>query len=137
MDFVALGTVADMVPLLDDNRILVRYGLEQMARTEHVGLRALMEVAGLRKDPSPVTIGFVLGPRLNASGRLSGAALGWELLTTSDPDNAHRIAVELDRLNRERQRAAEEAESDGPTFEPGGYGPPTKDDLDVIPRRDS
>ena len=109
MDFVALGTVADMVPLLDDNRIFVRYGLEQMARTEHVGLRALMDVSGLRKDPTPGTIGFVLGPRLNASGRLSEAAVGWELLTTRDPGNARRIAMDLDQLNRERQRLEQEA----------------------------
>jgi len=112
MDFVALGTVADMVPLLDDNRILVRYGLEQMARTEHVGLRALMDVAGLRKDPTPGTIGFVLGPRLNASGRLSEAAVGWELLTTNDPGNARRIAMDLDQLNRERQRLEQEAHAE-------------------------
>ena len=109
MDLVALGTVADMVPLLDDNRILVSHGLKQLAQTEHVGLRALMEVAGLRKDPTPGTIGFVLGPRLNASGRLAEATAGWELLTTEDESNARRIAQDLDSLNRERQRLELEA----------------------------
>jgi single-stranded-DNA-specific exonuclease len=104
MDLVALGTVADMVPLLDDNRILVSHGLKQLAQTEHIGLRALMDVAGLRKDPTPGTIGFVLGPRLNASGRLAEATAGWELLITEDESNARRIAQDLDTLNRERQR---------------------------------
>lgn len=109
MDLVALGTVADMVPLLQDNRILVRHGLRQLAQTEHVGLRALMEVAGLRKDPTPGTIGFMLGPRLNASGRLAEATAGWELLTTRDASSARRIALDLDVLNRERQRLEAEA----------------------------
>jgi single-stranded-DNA-specific exonuclease len=112
MDLVALGTVADMVPLLDDNRILVSHGLKQLAHTEHVGLRALMDVAGLRKEPTPGTIGFVLGPRLNASGRLAEATAGWELLTTNDASNARRIAQDLDSLNRERQRLEMEAYQD-------------------------
>lgn len=103
-DLVALGTVADMVPLLEDNRILVHHGLQQLAQTEHVGLRALMDVAGLRKFPTPASIGFGLGPRLNASGRLAEASAGWELLITDDAACAERIARDLDALNRERQR---------------------------------
>lgn len=109
IDLVALGTVADMVPLLEDNRILVHHGLRQLAQTGHVGLRALMDVAGLRKQPTPGTIGFVLGPRLNASGRLAEASAGWELLTTDDESQARRIAQDLDTLNRERQRLELEA----------------------------
>ncbi|NJK92939.1 MAG: single-stranded-DNA-specific exonuclease RecJ [Blastochloris sp.] len=104
LDFVALGTVADLVPLEHDNRILVRYGLEQMAATAHVGLRALMQTAGVRGAPSPSTVGYMLGPRLNASGRLAEALSGWKLLTTHDPVEADGIAKELDSLNRERQR---------------------------------
>lgn len=104
LDFVALGTVADLVPLEEDNRILVRYGLEQMASTSHVGLKALMQAAGVRSAPSPSTVGYMLGPRLNASGRLAEALSGWKLLTTFDPQQAETIARELDTLNRERQR---------------------------------
>jgi single-stranded-DNA-specific exonuclease len=104
LDFVALGTVADLVPLEKDNRIMVRYGLEQMAATSHVGLKALMQAAGVRSAPSPSTVGYMLGPRLNASGRLAEALSGWKLLTTFDPLQASGIAKELDALNRERQR---------------------------------
>jgi single-stranded-DNA-specific exonuclease len=104
LDFVALGTVADLVPLEQDNRILVRYGLDQMASTAHVGLKALMQAAGVRSTPSPSTVGYMLGPRLNASGRLAEALSGWKLLTTADPKEAEDISRELDCLNRERQR---------------------------------
>jgi len=104
LDFVALGTVADLVPLQEDNRILVRYGLEQMEATSHVGLRSLMQAAGVRSAPTPATVGYMLGPRLNASGRLAEALSGWKLLTTFDPNQADTIAKELDALNRERQR---------------------------------
>lgn len=104
LDFVALGTVADLVPLHDDNRILVHYGLEQMEATKHVGIKALMLASGVRHAPTPSTVGYMLGPRLNASGRLAEALSGWRLLTTHDPVQAQEIAQELDALNRERQK---------------------------------
>ncbi|MDR1304943.1 MAG: single-stranded-DNA-specific exonuclease RecJ [Verrucomicrobiales bacterium] len=104
LDFVALGTVADLVPLLEDNRILVRHGLTQLAGTPHIGLQALMEVARVRVEPTPATVGFVLGPRLNASGRLAEATAGWELLTTHDTARATDLARNLNVLNNERQR---------------------------------
>ncbi|MFQ3671477.1 MAG: single-stranded-DNA-specific exonuclease RecJ [Verrucomicrobiia bacterium] len=114
LDLVALGTVADLVPLEGDNRILVHQGLKRMTTTSHVGLRELMQTAGLRRAPTPSTLGFVLGPRLNASGRVAEAALGFELLITGDRERAQALARELEGFNRQRQeleqRAVEEAE---------------------------
>lgn len=104
MDLVAVGTVADIVPLVEDNRIYVRRGLRQLMQTENPGLAALMQVAGVRGVPTPADIGFRLGPRLNASGRLGDANRSLELLTTGDGRRAHELARELDFTNRERQR---------------------------------
>jgi len=109
LDFVALGTVADLVPLRGDNRILVRHGLLQMKSTTHIGLKTLMDVAGVPKKLSPSTVGFILGPRLNASGRLAEALSGWELLTTRDAGRATELARDLDSLNRERQKLEQQA----------------------------
>jgi single-stranded-DNA-specific exonuclease len=114
LDLVALGTVADLVPLEGDNRVLVHHGLRRMSKTDHVGLQELMSTAGLRRAPTPATLGFVLGPRLNASGRVAEAALGFELLVTTDRVRANKLARELEVLNRQRQEleqtAVEEAE---------------------------
>jgi single-stranded-DNA-specific exonuclease len=104
LDLVALATVADVVPLLDENRALVRAGLRALARTRKPGLRALMEVA--RVDPGAVdasAIGFRLAPRINAAGRLHRADAGLELLLTEDPARARAIAAELDAVNTERR----------------------------------
>ena len=104
LDLVALATVADVVPLLDENRRLVRAGLRALASTRKPGLRALMDVA--RVDPSTVdasAIGFRLGPRLNAAGRLHRADAGLELLLTEDRDRARAVAEELDAVNKERR----------------------------------
>jgi len=105
LDLVALGTVADLVPLLGENRILARHGLKMIERTTRPGLRALMEVAGLPfgQAITPVDISFRLGPRINASGRLADAALSVELLLTNDPSFAETTAQQLDAFNRERQ----------------------------------
>lgn len=109
LDYVALGTVSDLVPLVEDNRILVHHGLRQMANTVHVGLQELMRIARVRRAPDPATIGFILGPRLNASGRLAAAHTGWQLLATRDPRQARQLARSLDQLNRDRQKIEQEA----------------------------
>lgn len=105
LDLVALGTVADVVPLDTNNRIIVHHGLRRLrAGQAHPGLLALYQVAG--RDPrraSAYDLGFMLGPRLNAAGRLTDMTLGIECLITDDPRRAHEIARELDRLNRERR----------------------------------
>ncbi len=105
LDLVALGTVADLVPLLGENRILARHGLRILQETQRPGLRALMEVAGVRPEQgiSPTDISFRLGPRINASGRLADAALSVELLLSDDPVFCQETARQLDAFNRERQ----------------------------------
>lgn len=103
LDLVALGTVADVVPLLDENRILVKYGLKVLEKTLKAGLRALKHVARLNGRILPWHISFILAPRLNAAGRLSHAQKAFHLLITTDGAEALGIAEELDRENRKRQ----------------------------------
>jgi single-stranded-DNA-specific exonuclease len=103
LDLVALGTVADIVPLRAENRVLVQRGAIEIARTSRIGLRKLMQVAGVRAPILPEDIGFRLGPRLNAAGRLSTAEKSLRLLLTEDDSEATTLAGELDRQNRERQ----------------------------------
>jgi len=105
LDLVALATISDVVPLVDENRALAQAGLRALARTQKPGLRALMKTA--RVDPARVdegAVGFRLAPRINASGRLSRPEAALELLLTEDPDTAGRLAHELEELNRERQQ---------------------------------
>ena len=103
LDLVALGTVADVVPLVGLNRAYVRQGLAVLGRRQNIGLAALSAVARLSGPPSPYHLGFLLGPRINAGGRIGAPGLGARLLTATDPGEAERIAAELDRLNAERQ----------------------------------
>src|SRR5689334_22495846 len=103
LDLVALGTIADVVPLTGLNRAFVAKGLLAMRRRDNPGLTALMDVARLGGPPEPWHLGFLLGPRINAGGRIGRAALGVELLMHEDPSECARIAGELDQLNRERQ----------------------------------
>ena len=103
LDLVALGTVADIVPLVDENRILVQRGAIEIAQTSRIGLKKLMQVAGVRPPILPEDIGYRLGPRLNAAGRLSTAEKSLRLLLTRDEVEATALANELDQQNRERQ----------------------------------
>lgn len=103
LDLVALATVADVVPLLGLNRAYVTKGLAVMRQRANIGLRALADAAGLAQAPTPYHLGFILGPRINAGGRIGDAALGARLLSTGDEAEAARIAVLLDRLNKERK----------------------------------
>ncbi|MDX2158943.1 MAG: DHHA1 domain-containing protein, partial [Hyphomicrobiaceae bacterium] len=103
LDLVALATVADVVPLRTLNRAFVVRGLEVMRQRRNTGLRALLDAASLNQPPTPYTLGFVLGPRINAGGRIGDAALGARLLSTDDETEAARIAAVLDKLNRERK----------------------------------
>ncbi|MCM8558454.1 single-stranded-DNA-specific exonuclease RecJ [Sphingomicrobium sediminis] len=108
LDLVALGTVADVAKLRTLNRAFVTQGLKIMARRGNIGLTALSRVAGLKKAPASRDLGFALGPRINAGGRVGEADLGVRLLTTSDPLEAEEIAARLDQYNEER-RAIEAA----------------------------
>ena len=103
LDLVALGTVADVARLKSLNRAFVVQGLKIMAGGNNIGLAALAEAARLTKAPSCRDLGFALGPRINAGGRVGKSDLGVRLLTATDPEEARTIAVELDRLNQERR----------------------------------
>ncbi len=103
LDLVAMGTVADIVPLVEENRVLVRRGLRQLEQTHWVGLQALIEVSAVSFPVTAQDVGFRLGPRLNASGRLGDAMLSLRLLQTDDRNEAMRIAADLNSNNRERQ----------------------------------
>jgi len=104
LDLVALATVADVVPLVGLNRALVSRGLAIMHKRERPGLAALFDVAGADGPPRAYHLGYMIGPRINAGGRIGDAALGARLLTTRDELQAREIAAELDRLNRARQQ---------------------------------
>jgi len=105
LDLVALGTVADLAPLVGENRVLVKKGLRQMQQTKRQGLFSLAAVSELvLQKVNAGHIGFMLGPRLNAAGRLKEALAAFELLTTNDPFKAGSLAQQLDMQNRERQR---------------------------------
>src|SRR3954465_4607774 len=108
LDIVALATVADVVPLVDENRALALLGLRRLAQTQKAGLRALMRVGGV--DPAAIdasSLGFRLAPRINASGRLCRPEAALALLLTDDADEAKNLAEELESLNRERQAVEE------------------------------
>jgi single-stranded-DNA-specific exonuclease len=129
LDLVALGTVADVAQLRGLNRAFVAQGLKVMAGRRNVGLAALAEAARLTRAPLCHDLGFALGPRINAGGRVGKSDLGVRLLTTEDPDEARAIAIELDRLNEERraieaevQGAAEALACDSAVHVAAGHG---------------
>ena len=108
LDLVALATVADVVPLVGLNRAYVAQGLQVMRWRKNVGLKALSDAAGLNEAPTPYHLGFILGPRINAGGRIGDAGLGSRLLAGEDEMEAARIAILLDRLNKERRALEKE-----------------------------
>lgn len=110
LDLVALGTVADMAQLKSLNRALVSQGLKIMARRENVGLSALIDASRLNRAPTCSDLGFALGPRINAGGRVGEATLGVRLLTTQDADEARSIAAQLSLLNEERRGIEQEVQ---------------------------
>ena len=133
LDLVALATVADVAPLIGVNRAFVRQGLAIMAQRARPGLTALSDVAGLDRAPSSYHLGFLLGPRVNAGGRIGRADLGARLLSTNDPNEASALAERLDQLNKERReienavrdQALDQAQSrghDGPLVWAAGDG---------------
>ncbi len=104
LDLVALGTIADLVPLVGENRIIVHHGLLQMEKTLHTGLKALLEECGLSGKPLKAgQIGFMVAPRINAAGRMDSARAGLELLLTEDSERASELARLLTRENQSRQ----------------------------------
>ncbi|MBU1164737.1 single-stranded-DNA-specific exonuclease RecJ [Patescibacteria group bacterium] len=105
LDLVSIGTVTDVVPLLGENRTLVKYGLVVLKKTQNIGLKKLVEVSKVQiNDADTYTIGFQIGPRINAAGRMDHASTAYELLTTKSSKEAEKIALELNQKNQERQK---------------------------------
>ncbi len=126
LDLVALGTVCDVVPLLGVNRALVKAGLQVMAQRRNAGLTALADVARLKEAPEAYHLGFLLGPRVNAGGRVGQADLGARLLSSDDPHEVGALAVRLDEFNAERRAIEREVLDQAITRIEGLYGPDTK-----------
>jgi single-stranded-DNA-specific exonuclease len=104
LDLVALGTIADVAPLQGENRILVKYGLQELTRSQKLGVQTLKRITRIaEQDIGPRQVGFTLAPRLNAAGRLAAAQAGVELLLAEDTEQAEKLALYLDTVNRERQ----------------------------------
>jgi len=103
LDLVALGTVADIVPLIDENRVFVHFGLKILEKSKKAGIKSLKSIAGLNGKMEPWHISFILAPRLNAAGRLKHAIEAFKLLSTKDGIEALQLARELDKTNKERQ----------------------------------
>lgn len=112
LDLVAVGTIADIVPLEGENRILARHGLARLNRFPRVGLSEILKVAGVTDDIDSYHIGFVIGPRLNAAGRLGDAGRALKLLLTEELETARALAQELDDTNRERRRIEQLIQAD-------------------------
>lgn len=105
LDMVAISTVADMMHMVGENRVLVHYGLKALIKTKRPGLQELMKVSGLTAEKiTPGSLGYVLGPRLNASGRLGDNRMAFELLITNDSNRAKELAAEIEQRNRTRQQ---------------------------------
>ena len=110
LELAALSTIADLVPLQDENRYIVKEGIKELRRTQRPGLQALYRHAGiLPESVSPIDVAFSIAPRLNAAGRLEHAATAYQLLVTQSAAEAATLAARLERLNRERQQLTEEA----------------------------
>lgn len=120
LDIVALGTVADVAALRGLNRAFVAQGLKVMAQRRNIGMNALIEASRLTRAPTCSDLGFALGPRINAGGRVGKSDLGVRLLTTQDPDEAREIAEELNRLNEERRAIEAEVQQSAEAIETAG-----------------
>lgn len=112
LDLVALGTIADVAPLTGENHVLVRHGLEVLTRTDKPGLVALKAVAGIDNQVNSRSVGFSLGPRLNAAGRLGKADIGFHLLISDDLKKAKDLAQKLDAINQERKNIQEQVQDE-------------------------
>jgi single-stranded-DNA-specific exonuclease len=108
LDLAALGTIADVMPLVEDNRIIAKFGLERLSETKKRGIVALKEVSEITGKVSSYDVGFKLGPRLNAAGRIDDAALALQLLLSEDDEGAMRLALELDKHNTDRRAVQEQ-----------------------------
>ena len=103
LDLVSLGTVCDVVPLIDLNRAIVKQGLKIIKKRSNLGLKTLYDLCNIVSEPTTFDLGFRLGPRINAGGRVGKSSYGAELLISEDPQKAYKIAIDLEKSNKERQ----------------------------------
>ena len=103
MDLVSLGTVCDVVPLIGLNRAIVKQGLKIIKQRSNLGLKTLYDICKIESQPTTFDLGFKLGPRINAGGRVGKSSQGSELLISNDPLKTYSIATDLDKHNKERQ----------------------------------
>ncbi len=103
LDLVSLGTVCDVVPLVGLNRAIVKQGLKVLKKRSNLGLKTLYDLCKIESQPSTYDLGFKLGPRINAGGRVGKSSHGVELLLSNDPSSAYQIALDLEKFNKERQ----------------------------------
>ena len=103
LDLVALGTVCDVVPLVGLNRAIVSQGLKILRSKKNLGLKTLFDICDIQSQPNVYHIGYLLGPRINAGGRVGKSSHGANLLISKDPKDVFKIASELDKFNKERQ----------------------------------
>ena len=108
LEYVAIATVCDVVDLTDENRIIVKYGLELINDTKNIGLKALIQASGIKNDIMTYHLGFVIGPTINASGRLESALMALDLLLSNDEDEAYKMAKNLREINEERKTITDE-----------------------------
>ena len=103
LDLVMLGTICDVVPLIGLNRAIVKQGLKVLKTKKNLGLKTLLDICGVESDPSTYHVGYLLGPRINAGGRVGKSSHGANLLLNNNPKEIFKIASELDKFNKERQ----------------------------------
>lgn len=130
LDVVAIATVADIVPLVDENRLLTRHGLRVMGQGSNIGLKALNEVTGLRSVPTASYVSFRVGPRINAAGRMDSPQDALDLLMTHDPDRAMQLARSLDAHNHARQQEEEKIRAEATAMLEQHFSP--KDDCVIV-----
>ncbi|SFD62839.1 exonuclease RecJ [Bacillus sp. OV194] len=132
LDIASIGTIADLVPLVDENRIIAKEGIKALERTTKTGLKALLEVAGLKDTVlNAEHVGFAIGPRVNAVGRLDSAVPAVELFTTDDKEEAAMLAAEIDQLNKTRQTIVSEITKEAIELVEQKY-PPDKNNVLVV-----
>ena len=134
LDLVAVATVADIVPLVAENRLLVRHGLRQLSASRHAGLQMLMEVAGVQSQMNAAHVGFRIGPRLNAAGRMDSPLDALELLTTHSRERASELAHQLDSHNKRRQEEEATIKSEAVAILNENFDP-ERDDVIVLGSR--
>jgi single-stranded-DNA-specific exonuclease len=132
LDFACIGTIADLVPLVDENRIIAKLGIEALSKTDKIGLQELLKVAGLyEKDLSAEDVGFAIGPRVNAAGRLGSAMPVVELFTSMDRDESAMLAEEIDSVNKQRQSIVNEITKEAITMVEERF-PPEENEVLVL-----